>query len=512
MKSNIPVVFKAYQFLKDVEENLAAASKDAFPPIRALALRAGVSTMSMQRAVELMKTEGKITVTGKGGGATIQRAHPSFAQNRPGKGSLTIELGRREYRWVKTARLISEDILNGTYKENRRLPTLKELHLRFGDCYYTLVKAMQALSASGLVREAGNGYAVTPLARPVRTTLYLFAHKIILPAHLNIQDERHRDFLRLVEVECKNHSLNLKIAGGDSLDDPEFVREYKGRALGSIVWGAYWENTTFLNTLMSFKHPIAIVDDAEKYRAFIATQHRTHHNLRFFLANSAETAGKNIGGMLLRLGHRKIAFISIYETEPFSIGRLKGLRAALSVDDARNGVTALIAAENEAPWNSPAENHKDRQSWKRLLESAQRVVPLKANKHYLEKLDFTLQTIALEEKHRRLCLPLFKRALADPNITAWVCANDQIAFLAADFLKSKNLHVPADISLVGFDDLFRSFQSNLTSYNFNNPMVVHRIFQHILNPLSDAMTNKNAPVEIPGHIMQRESVGFNARR
>ncbi|MDD5674886.1 MAG: substrate-binding domain-containing protein [Chitinivibrionales bacterium] len=493
---------RAYQYLNQIAEKLASNSEDTFPAIRALAAGAGMSTLPILHAIKQLKAEGKIMVTGKGRAARIKRANSPIDYS-PLKKADTIVNASREYRWEILRRLISEDVLNGTYKENQKLPSFKELHLRFGDCYRTIARALRACCESGLIRESGNRYVVTPLARPSHTTIYMLVHDIFLPAHFNIQDERHRDFLRLIEVECKNRSLNLKIVGLNCFSDPAFARDFKNNALGAIVWGTFLEGKTFLNDLISFGRQIAIVDEPENCRVLIAGHHRTHHNVRFFLPGSSETAAKNVGKMLLRFGHRRVAFISMYETEQFSTRRLEGLRAAYDAAGLRNGVAAFISNVNEA---NPQKSFADRPAWDNLCASAQNFIPLNSVKHYAEKLLFTMQTMAAEEKYRQCCLPLFENALADPSLTAWVCVNDQVAYLAIDFLDARDLHVPADLSLVGFDDLFRSFQSNLTSYNFNNPMLVNRIFQYFLTPLSDKITVKRGPVEIPGHIMERGSV------
>ena len=44
--------------------------------------------------------------------------------------------------------------------------------------------------------------------------------------------------------------------------------------------------------------------------------------------------------------------------------------------------------------------------------------------------------------------------------TAFVCNNDHIAYLLIEKLKSMNIKVPEDISVVGFDDVIYSILSN----------------------------------------------------
>ncbi|MDD5675659.1 MAG: hypothetical protein PHC61_15935, partial [Chitinivibrionales bacterium] len=322
----------AYQYLCGVVKLLRAKSIAQLPSSRALALEAGVSTSSMQRAMKRMHSQGTIIIKNKRWGARIAGVHAAAIKTNPHAIQIPEQKKHAEYRWEKIRRLITEDVLNGTYKENQKLPSFKELHLRFGDCYRTIVKALRACSDGGLIRESGNNYTVTPLSRPSRTTIYLFIPEIIFPANISVHDEGHRDFLRLAEVECKNRSLNLKIVDINNLDRRTLAPEYKAGAFGAIVYcsESFKENDSVMDFLLPFNRAVALIDEPEYFRAFNARHHRTHRNVRFFSAGASATAAKNIGTMLIRLGHRKVAFISMHGAEQFlfSRRRLNGLQAA----------------------------------------------------------------------------------------------------------------------------------------------------------------------------------------
>ncbi|MDD5672600.1 MAG: substrate-binding domain-containing protein [Chitinivibrionales bacterium] len=509
MQSARPVAMQAYQYLKGVAQKLASRNEDAFPSIRAMALRAGVSSMSILRAMKVLKAEGVIMAIGRGRGAVIRLARRGGAKGMPHKTKLTLENHSREYRWEKITHILAEDVLNGAYGENRKLPSYKELHLRFGDCYYTLAKAVKALASSGLIRESGNRYVVTPPARPSRTTVFLFVPEIILPEHISIQDERHRDFLRLVETQCKKVSLNLKIVSINSFNGLALATEYKAEALGAVVYCHASVAKELLDFLVPFDRPIAFIDEWGYYRGFEAANHRSQRYVRFFAAGTSETAAKTMGNMLLGLGHRKIAYISVYGDEQFlfSSQRYRGLKAVFRAAGLREGVTALTSNFYEVPSDHRLfkKSMEDRPDWMGMYESAKKIVPLNSHRH-ADKLMATLQTISAEEKFRQLCRPLFERALLYTDCTAWVCANDHMAYWAVDFLKAHNKKLPDDLSLVGFDDMFYALQNDITSYNFNTPMLVHRIFQYILNPSCEKNANRFALIEIPGHVMLRGSV------
>ena len=71
--------------------------------------------------------------------------------------------------------------------------------------------------------------------------------------------------------------------------------------------------------------------------------------------------------------------------------------------------------------------------------------------------------------------------------TAIVCYNDQLAIRVIDFLKSKGLKVPADISVVGFDDyqMSRYISPSLTTLNHNKTKMGEDAGQMVLDMIQD---------------------------
>lgn len=115
--------------------------------------------------------------------------------------------------------------------------------------------------------------------------------------------------------------------------------------------------------------------------------------------------------------------------------------------------------------------------------------------------------IQREMFRRPECTPLFKKALDDPKITAWVCASDPVGLLALDFLKSRGKQVPRQISVVSVDDCYDAFQAGLTSYNFNVPMLLSRTLDFIVRPEGYPGIAQKKREEIVGHLIERVSSG-----
>jgi DNA-binding LacI/PurR family transcriptional regulator len=103
--------------------------------------------------------------------------------------------------------------------------------------------------------------------------------------------------------------------------------------------------------------------------------------------------------------------------------------------------------------------------------------------------------------------PLLERAFADKSVTAWVMANDGMAFRALRFLERAGIRVPQDISILGFDNVPESFEMKLTTYDFSLSSIVHRMLWFILHPdLRRGKCSKNLE-EVEGVIVERGTAG-----
>jgi DNA-binding LacI/PurR family transcriptional regulator len=104
--------------------------------------------------------------------------------------------------------------------------------------------------------------------------------------------------------------------------------------------------------------------------------------------------------------------------------------------------------------------------------------------------------------------PLFSQALDIREATAWVCVNDGIAFEALSFLQSKGKKVPADISVVGFDNFpVTSIERRLTSLDFNAAGFVSRMLGFILRPPRPRGHYRHSTIQVEGIIMERDTAG-----
>ncbi|MBD3216615.1 MAG: hypothetical protein GF311_28630 [Candidatus Lokiarchaeota archaeon] len=101
---------------------------------------------------------------------------------------------------------------------------------------------------------------------------------------------------------------------------------------------------------------------------------------------------------------------------------------------------------------------------------------------------------------------LFEKALQQPEITAWVAANDEVALWALDLLAEKGVRVPKEISVMGFDDRTEALQERLTSYNFNFRAIIPAMIDFVLRKERSLAHRMRKPLEIEGTIIERQTV------
>ena len=122
---------------------------------------------------------------------------------------------------------------------------------------------------------------------------------------------------------------------------------------------------------------------------------------------------------------------------------------------------------------------------------------------------FALESRALAQAQtvRELLAPRLHEVLALSDVTAWVAANDSLAFVLLDFLRDARVDVPDRLSVVGFDDTPGAFTSGLTSYNFNAGLFAQRMLEHVLSPSVGRPGRKPDWIEVPGFVAERATSG-----
>jgi hypothetical protein len=101
------------------------------------------------------------------------------------------------------------------------------------------------------------------------------------------------------------------------------------------------------------------------------------------------------------------------------------------------------------------------------------------------------------------CEKLMEKASENSSITAWVCANDQIAILINDYWNHGSVPLAQRPVLIGFDNSFKSLERNISSYEFNTYGEVQFMLNHLLHPDSSHLLNNNSAIRLSGKIVER---------
>jgi hypothetical protein len=252
--------------------------------------------------------------------------------------------------------------------------------------------------------------------------------------------------------------------------------------------------------------PVAVVDEIGK--EFIPGQVMANPFMRLFAMSISSTPGILVGNYLHALGHRKVAFHGAVVNEEWSRNRYLGLVHSFKEFGIDDGITnyGLDCFEEfklivqGVPGTQPIDT----------------VFPLLSRMRACMNPDAVRDAVSMypllvgslwEMRLEALMKPTLEKALANRAITAWVAESDFVALLAQQFLRTKGVRVPDDISLIGFDDSIEALGAGLSSFNFNVPALVHAVMNHIQFSSSSRRLVNTGPLEIEGMVMERQTTG-----
>lgn len=478
------------------------------PTIAAMAADAGVATVTMWKAVRILRGQGALQVSPRAG--VVAGGAPPAAAPRTNR-----------CRWEDIRDRLLAAMRSGHAQLSDTWPPVKVLAGRFGCSRDTIGRALRALLDDDVIERFGRSYRIRSARRHVsRGTLVLLARghsrmrllaagprmrRIVrtmeeTSAHMNVR------MLALPVVPARNR-LSIPNQGLDELDR---VQKH-GSLLGIVVWGAdIGSHATLLRVVrhsLGRRVPVAVVEDGSEAlpsRAFPVSR-----RLRRFVLSTTVECGRLAGRFLFDNGHRRVAYISPYGDREWSAGRLQGLREAL---DAAEGVSAVVPfVERVSEANVPLDDviPEIRQAYEsiRRLELVGRRLQTEINRSLKNARAYMNQVIALDHLSTALA-PLFQRALDDTSLTTWVCANDTVAVSAQAFLRRAGRGVPDDISVMGFDDSDDALGADLTSYSPNHGAAIRAAIGFALNPQGRAYRSGwLKPIEIEGYVVPRGSCG-----
>jgi DNA-binding LacI/PurR family transcriptional regulator/DNA-binding transcriptional regulator YhcF (GntR family) len=407
---------------------------------------------------------------------------------------------------------MEEEILEGRYEGVDVLPSIKELAAVHAANYRTVRKALDRLAERRIVEP----YHRT--CRVCRHPTQRGCGTVVLVARANTEgrqqvfDARTAEKLRLLESQCAHAGVALRtvpvVYRGEQLaavdGAPGFGDIVRERTvLGFVAWTMGMSLPAALDLerrLSEHGKPVAMLDEDDTLHGVRLAGARA----RLFVSAGTATCGMHVGQYLRRLGHRNVAYVTVFAEDRWSRNRLAGLREAYGNDGA--AVQAFAAPSVDAAL-------ADSDEVGRLLAALRRsgAAPIAAQPARSMSAALAEEQVTAMVRRRMLhehLWPALKAASGEAAVTAWVGANDDVALQCLEFLQCRQVGVPERVSVLGFDDTFDATYWQMTSYSFDTSAVVHSMLAHVLRPdLSASRERPQTGRETAGFVVARQTSG-----
>lgn len=476
-----------------VERGLAEGvwqNGERLPAVKEMARSIHINIHMLNRALQKLCDEEKITI--------VNRKGIFAGRNAPLPALRRIKGAKPKHEIVRAT--LEQDILHNVFKTDL-LPSITELKRRYGVSTGIIRSILLALADEKVVIPFNRRYRL-----PDRSTKNTNATIVLISRGLSennesisIFNDRFKEGIYALEIECRSHRLNLAKIGIRQSDSGSLSKRLKSVTdpFGYILWiNGLSTDTIFkiLSELASHDKPVALIDESG-----IAKLPFAHHRFKIF-SMAGLSAGKQVGRYLLTRGHRHIAYISDRHEELWFQQRLQGLTDVYTKAGFPLGVKPLLCEREDFP---PARDHARNALVRSIIKQVSHHAPLMLWSVEQELAWLVHHAPEAEFRYNRLTKQ-FALALQDKTITAWVGANDFIAVSALHYLQLHGHDQKKKPALIGFDDAKIATAQNLTSYNFSFPSIIEKALTYILNPQHKYYWNKSS-IECEGIIMERSS-------
>ncbi len=511
-KRSGPAVSRARAYVETIAADMRRQHRERLPTVTKLSRLAGVSRVSMLSALHELRDRGLVRIESGRGVFVVTAGDPAL------DAAQTDALGHAwsAHKWARATEALRRDILAGKYQPESRLPPTKQLTALYGVSYRTLRKAIGPLVSVGLLRHEGLRYVVRRHGQSASRNLVLVLARETSGTQVGGDETLER--VRTVEQVCSAMRLDVSFAfynfEGEDMkvaNRPNGVAlsaEENERLMGTIVVTPGIRVALLrqdLALLRGLGRPISVLDEDGNMAERLGSVGDTR--TRYFRLGTGTRSGYEMGLYLLQTGHRRVAYLSPLHENNWSRRRLDGLRQALS--DA--GAPPPSEHTGEV---YPLYEHRDLfRAAPVLVEAIQGSVPQPWEFHDIavdaveelvrdNRLDSMFRNAFKRLLQKEVLLPLMEEALTS-EATAWVAANDRVAEMCLNFLTSRGISVPGEVSLLGFDDSVTAFVRKITSYGFDRRGLYHTMVEHLVRPT--AMGPRRRVFDAEGAVRARDT-------
>lgn len=490
---------RAIEYLYAAVRSVSPAG-GSLPSYRRMAAEAGVSLVTMSKAVGILRRQGLLTTSHRHG------TRPAAAVTGP-------PTGPGGKKWERVARRMTSDIAAGGHEPGQALAPCGELGRRYGVSAPTVRKALALLCRGGILSTRGRRFVVFERKRPDTSRALLVLTRELSPHRALDMPHRRHELLRALEAECSRAGLRMHIVSYRFVDgafiEPHADAWHAGASpIGAVLLSAGLEAmdlVALVDRLHAGGVPVSVLDETGTvWPRFRRTRRRVQ---AFSLANS-HICGEAMGRCLLRYGHHSVAYISPFGHTNWSRARLVGIRRAFEEAGFGHRVKAFEQWQPETVDEPLAEAYEIHRVVERLIERGlDRRKPLEQRiATALPRTKPALRALLARDRFAEALLPLMTDALSCKGLTAWIAATDGVALECRRFLDQHRVRVPGDLSIASFDDSPDAYVERLTSYNFSIPALARAMLDFAVAPTTFSRLHGGGVVEIPGYVSERESV------
>jgi DNA-binding LacI/PurR family transcriptional regulator len=471
------------------------------PTIDEMSRSAGVAKGTMQKVVSAFVAQGVL-------GARAHRGTTIIDSPKTLAVLLSPPQKKTPQKQVWLMETICADIINGRYRQGVALPSIKGLCGRYGTGYGTAKKALDHLVQEKQLVIWKRGYRVPAIV----TTGH--QNTIIIAAWgtdkgISMGTYRMAEYLTVVEHECFERRIRILYVpiyyqGKEIRRIDEFRRilatsDKRQNLMGALMFPQAIPSDAIrgmIGLLEEHNVPVSVILESDSYSFDTSPGRMVRH---FAIAWGTES-GRDVGRLLSRSGHKKVAYITRNVDADWTRRRYAGLSEAMTSMQNPDPVSFIHLAETLDDWpmldflsaNMPQ------------LDAIHRHNPVITRTLLWPEGEIRayMQGNAQLTKNSRM----LEAVLQDRDITAWVGDNDITAVLCLDLLHQHGIQVPGQISVIGFDDGHAAMVNSLTSYNFNCRSLMHAALRHVLEPKAVRKMGERT-VEIGGYIAQRATSG-----
>jgi DNA-binding transcriptional regulator YhcF (GntR family) len=535
----------AYAYVTNGLKRRLWSNGEQLPSVRQLASAVQVSSPTMLKALAVLKAENLI----HGVKRSRLRAGPA--------GSIHVPHATLSGAYWQSKRIeIEKDILSGVYTAQPWLPSAKELENRYGISYRTLRKIVKAMVSDGVLKVRANRYELNHSFAAKGLNRIVFLTGATLTYHVSALNQGQYRILDCLEAECSRRLLNLDVVLIDFYNLAHARRALASAQAGRHALGYifdFWQDpqgALFSSTiepmlrLSSSNIPTAILDEAGTFD--LPVQPKANPLLQVFRIEGKK-AGARVARSLLDLGHRSVVYLSSVHESLWSIVRFEGIKEQFAL-------AGLAGKAHEATSNSFGKSLEllltisgfDNRLIRRILDAGRTksqardalnsiikfsesntsldvncaaylpakrdLAPIAAlsNLSMEEDLFDALTVKSIDSAGTKLAAitlgPLFEKALSFGGATAWICANDGMAFQALSFLQKRHIEVPGHLSVIGFDNTpTKAFAERLSSFDFNAPAFAGQMLNFITRPPARRGAYRHEAIEVAGQVLLRDT-------